>query len=106
MTSTDTSNDYLFDEFGRYRRERFTPAPPAPRAGIVLDDELTDEQYEIADRIELWLEAHPGKLYNRSTIARGVKAGHAEVTTILAWLDRNRMVVADGNGCWRKYGVR
>ena len=24
--TTDTSNDYLFDSFGRYRPERFTPA--------------------------------------------------------------------------------
>jgi hypothetical protein len=75
-------------------------------AEITNADELTDEQYEIADRIDLWLEAHPGKLYNRSTIARAAKASHAEVSYILNWLDRSRMVVADGNGCWRKYGTR
>jgi hypothetical protein len=65
--------------------------------------DLTDAQYEIADSIELWLEAHPGKLHNRSAIARGVKADHAEVSSVLNWMDVNRMVIADGNGCWRKY---
>ena len=68
--------------------------------------ELTDEQYEIADRIDLWLEAHPGKLHNRSTIARAAKASQTDVSYILNWLDANRMVIADGNGCWRKYGHR
>jgi hypothetical protein len=64
---------------------------------------LTDEQFDIADRIELWLEAHPGKLHNRSTIARG---DYNEVEVILHWMDKHYMVAADGNGCWRKYGER
>ena len=73
---------------------------------ITTPYELTDDQYDIADRIELWLEARPGKLHNRSTIARGVKAELFEVERILHWMDRTRMVVADGNGCWRKYAAR
>lgn len=95
-----TSNDYLFDSMGRYRRERFV----AP-AEITLADELTEAQYEIADTITLWLEAHAGA-HSRSVIARGVKADYQEVATALAWLDRNRMIAADGNGCWRKYAAR
>lgn len=68
--------------------------------------ELTDEQYEIADRIVLWLEAHAGALHNCSRIGRGAKTSTNEAWEILKWLDAHRMVVADGNGCWRKYGHR
>lgn len=69
--------------------------------------ELTDEQYEMADRIVLWLEAHAGALHNCSRIARGAKTGTThQASEILRWLDANQMVIADGNGCWRKYGHR
>lgn len=99
----NTSNDYLFDSMGRYRRERFV-APASPRE-ITLTDDLTDAQYEIADAIVPWLEGHQGA-HNRSAIARGVKADYQEVATALAWLDRNRMIAADGNKSWRKYAAR
>ena len=81
------------------------PASGARKPEISLADDLTDAQYEIADRIVPWLEAHPG-VHNRSAIARGVKADHQEVSTALAWLDRNQMIAGDGNKSWRKYGVR
>jgi hypothetical protein len=71
-----------------------------------IADDMTDAEYDIADRIELWLEARPGKLHNRSSIAKGVKAAHSDVTRVLHWMDRNVYVIADGNGCWRKYGAR
>jgi hypothetical protein len=71
-----------------------------------ITDELTDAEFEIADRIELWLEARPGKLHNRSSIAKGVKAEYWEVHHVLNWMDRFVYVVAEGNGCWRKYGAR
>ena len=73
---------------------------------ITLTDELTDAQYEIADAITLWLEDHHQGAHSRSVIARGVKADYQEVATALAWLDRNRMIAADGNKSWRKYAAR
>lgn len=72
---------------------------------IILTDNLTDAQYEVADAIVIWLENHTG-LHNRSTIARGVKADYDTTAAALGWLDRNRMIAADGNKSWRKYGAR
>jgi hypothetical protein len=94
-TSPDTSNDYLFDSMGRYRRERF----------VAPEITLTDAQYEVADRIVAWLEAHAG-LHNRSTIARAVKADYSDVAAALNFMERYTMVVADGNKSWRKWGAR
>lgn len=67
--------------------------------------DLTDEGYEIADRIDLWLEKHPG-LHNRSRIARGAKCESYQAAHILDWMESRTMVAADGNGAWRKYGAR
>lgn len=67
--------------------------------------DLSDTQYEVADRIVAWLETHAG-LHNRSTIARAVKADYADVAAALTFMDNYRMVVADGNKSWRKYGAR
>ncbi len=101
----ETRNDYLFDSLGRYCPERFV-APAAPRAEITFDDDLTAEQCEAADRIVAWLATHPG-LHNRSTVARrAAKADYTTTATALAWLERNRMITADGKGCWRKFGAR
>lgn len=85
-----------------------TPSKIAATAAapeITLADELTDAQYGIADAIVPWLEDHQGA-HSRSVIARGVKADYQEVATALAWLDRNRMIAADGNKSWRKYAAR
>jgi hypothetical protein len=66
---------------------------------------LTDEGYAAADRIDLWLDAHPG-WYSPSRIARGAHVSTAQAQHVLAWLDRRVLVAADGNGCWRKYSAR
>jgi hypothetical protein len=60
--------------------------------------------WDDADRIIVWLEAHPG-LHNRSTIKRRAKVA-GDVQHILSYLERHSEVRADGNGAWRKYGTR
>jgi hypothetical protein len=67
--------------------------------------DLTDAQYEVADQIVAWLEAHAG-IHSRSVIARGVKASYDDVAAALTFMDSYRMVTADGNKSWRKYGAR
>ncbi|AEK09886.1 hypothetical protein FGG30_gp076 [Mycobacterium phage Pixie] len=66
---------------------------------------LTDEGFEIADRIDLWLEAHPG-FHNASKIARGAKCSTTEAHAVLGWLLDQVMVKAAGNGCWINYSAR
>jgi hypothetical protein len=58
--------------------------------------ELTDAQYEIADAIERWLEARPGRDFNTSQIARGVKASHPDTRKVLRWMAINRYVNHNG----------
>lgn len=96
MNANETATAQLIP--ARYGRNTDRPI-------ITLDDELTADQYDAADRIVAWFEAHPG-MHNRSTIARGAKAEYDTAASALAWLDRNRMIAAGGNGSWRKYGAR
>jgi len=51
---------------------------------------LTDEQGEIADQIDLWLEARAGKDFSTSQIARGVHADLFDVDTVLRWMVANK----------------
>lgn len=62
--------------------------------------------WDAADAVQDWIDAHPGKLHNVSTIARGAKIAHPQAVRVLGYLDRHRHVVAEGNGCWRKYAAR
>lgn len=71
--------------------------------------ELTDEQFEIADRIVLVLEAAPAdkRWMNPSTIARKAKVAPShKVYPVLEWMDANVYIQGSGNGCWRKYAKR
>jgi hypothetical protein len=72
---------------------------------FALTGDLTDEGYAAADRIDLWLEAHPG-WYSPSRIARGAHLDSAQARALLIWLDRHTLVAATGNGCWRTYSRR
>lgn len=56
--------------------------------------------------VEDWINAHPGQLYNPSTIARRAKVDSHLVYTVLRYLDEGGYIAADGNGCWRKYAAR
>ena len=66
---------------------------------------LPDVGYAAADRIDLWLEAHPGWC-SPSRIARGTHLDTAQARALLVWLDRHILVAAAGNGCWRTYSSR
>lgn len=67
--------------------------------------DLTDEGYAAADRIDLWLEAHPG-WHSPSRVARGAHLSTAQARPLLIWLDHHVLVAATGNGCWRTYSSR
>lgn len=58
--------------------------------------DLTDEQYELADKIELWLEARPHRDFNTSQIARGVHADHAETSSVLYWMTIHQHINSNG----------
>lgn len=60
--------------------------------------------WEDADKVTLWLEAHPG-FHNPSTIRRGAKV-EGDVYRVLSYLDRHQEASAAGNGNWRKYAAR
>lgn len=67
--------------------------------------ELTDSQYVTADKIELWLQSHPGP-HSPSRIARGIGCGTGEARAVLEWMDKHIYVDATGNGYWRNYQSR
>lgn len=69
--------------------------------------EFNHDERRLIGKIDGWLFERQGKLHNVSSIARGVKAPHAEVNSILRRLDAAGMfVIGEGNGCWRKYTTR
>lgn len=71
----------------------------------ITTQDLTGEGYDLADKIELWLEAHPG-LHTPSGIGRGVKATSTDAWQVLCWMEKRVYVAAAGNGKWRRYGSR
>lgn len=71
----------------------------------IATSDPTDDGYDLADKIELWLQSHPG-LHTPSAIGRGVKANSTEVWHVLSWMEDHVYVTAAGNGKWRKYGSR
>lgn len=58
--------------------------------------DLTDEQYELADAIELWLEARPSRDFNTSQIARGVHADLHQTYSVLYWMTIHQHVNSNG----------
>lgn len=78
----------------------------APQFGSIEYYDAIPGFWDTADAIERWLEARPGKLYNRSTIARGVKVDLVMAERVLAYLDQQGYVRAAGNGAWRKFTAR
>lgn len=62
--------------------------------------------WDACDAVEQWLERHPDKMVNPSTIARGAKVDRDLIYQALAYLERHHYIAAVGNGCWRNYGAR
>lgn len=68
------------------------------------DQALTDEQFDIADRIDLYLEGKGDRDFNASQLARAAKCTVAEVRPVLAWMVRTSSIgVAGRGGCWIRY---
>lgn len=80
-------------------------SPTETRNGRTTYSELTDTGYKIADRIDQWLDTHPGP-HSPSQIGRAVGAHTHEARSILAWMHDRTMVAAAGNGTRRRYSSR
>ena len=73
---------------------------------MTADLELTDEQYDVADRIGRLLEANPARLWTPSALGRRTKASKGDVLAALRWMELHVFLVGVGNGSWRKYRAR
>lgn len=78
---------------------------PAPEYGTIEYYDTVPNFWDNCDKVQEWLEAHPGRLYNCSTIKRGAKV-EGNVYQVLNYLDDHKYIAADGNGAWRKYAAR
>lgn len=66
-------------------------------------EEMTDQQFEIADRIDLALESAGRDGLTPSLAARKARATTAEASVILRWLVSQQMAHTSGNGAWTRY---
>lgn len=82
-----------------------TSAPIVVIGGRRTYSELTEYGYALADRIDVWLDEHPG-LHTPSRVARAVRVPTYEAAAVLSWMDDRVLLAADGNGTWRRYGSR
>lgn len=67
---------------------------------------LTDEQYDVADRIDAILDANRDETYSPSQMARKAKTDSYTARAVLHFMADNRMAVAGGNGAWTRYSYR
>jgi hypothetical protein len=65
--------------------------------------DLTDEQFDIADRIDVALEAAKREGLTPSQVARKAHTTTAEAAEILDWMTRRQMAHTSGNGAWTHY---
>lgn len=68
--------------------------------------ELSDSEYEIADRIYALLESDVTRSWTPSSAARKVHTDTTTAAAVLRWMREHRMVAADGNGAWTRYSAR
>jgi DNA-binding IclR family transcriptional regulator len=75
---------------------------------IMTDYGLSDAGYELADAIELVMEAEPTRWWLPSELARKLKRDTAHVRPVLQWMARNRYVDADRDdlNSWTRYRDR
>lgn len=78
--------------------------------GTVNSDQVeqSDAVYDLADGIEVVIEANPGRDWSPSEMARKIGATTSDTRGVLQWMDARRdpAVVANGNGAWTRYGSR
>lgn len=68
-------------------------------------DDLTDEQYDLADRIEGLLRTKPPEVtWTPSDIARRLHVDTTTARTVLSWMARRLYVRTYGNGARMRYG--
>ena len=65
--------------------------------------DLTDAQYEIADKIEIALEAADARGLTPSALARKVKIPTAQIYAVLNWMVNGRYIHTSGNRSWTRY---
>ncbi|AKF15256.1 hypothetical protein SEA_SHEDLOCKHOLMES_79 [Mycobacterium phage ShedlockHolmes] len=67
---------------------------------------LTDEGFDLADKVAEFIDDRPYQWFTPSKIARGIKADSVQVWQVLQWLEREVMVQGSGTGRLRKYAAR
>lgn len=67
--------------------------------------DLTEAQYDVADRIELAMEADPDTTWTPSALARKVRADYDDVVTVLRWLVAGQygVTTCGKGGAWTRY---
>lgn len=69
--------------------------------------EMTDERYEIADRITEYVDARPDSDFTASQLARVAKCATHEAHAVLRWLVANDYIATCGRGgAWTRYRAR
>lgn len=71
-------------------------------APVTVDDELSNEQYEVADRIEAALERTPEGL-TPSAAARAARTDYATALAALQYMVAHLYAHTSGNGAWTRY---
>jgi hypothetical protein len=77
----------------------------------MMSQNLTDEQYALADAIELALEEHAAvrMVHPVWQIAKwmGGEQDASQLRLVLAWMEEHQYLISNGaGGCWRRYGRR
>jgi hypothetical protein len=72
-------------------------------AGAMSAPALSDEEYEIVDRISLALEAAGPAGLTPSRAARKARTDTLSAGRLLQWLVRGLYAHTSGNGCWTHY---
>jgi hypothetical protein len=72
---------------------------------VTVTDELTDEQYALADQIERFLEQH-ATTWSPSRIARAVRSSTDLVRPVLTYMLDHQYIAAIGNGARTRYTAK
>lgn len=72
----------------------------------MADDDLSDEQYTLADQIERFLQEHSATTWSPSLIARAVRSSTRQVRPVLTYMSHHRYIVSVGNGAWTRYTAK
>jgi hypothetical protein len=70
--------------------------------------DLTDAQYELADKISAFLETQKDAAVSwaPSAVAKRVRCTTNQARTVLQWMAAHHEVLTSGNGAWTRYEHR